>query len=310
VASGGTSSVGGTAGDGTDSGGSGGSPDTTCGLSARSCSELPRTCGADGKQDCCSSGLVSGGSFNRSHEANRPATLSAFRLDTYEVTVGRFRKFVEAYPASRPVNGCGNNPHNAVDAGWDSAWDSALPATPDALRAALSCAEEAPWSDSAGNAETLPMGCLSWHEAYAFCIWDGGRLPTEAEWNFAAAGGSEQRPYPWSTSPSDEAIDGSFATYCSASPCVSRSVGSRSPKGDGRWGHADLAGSVREWVQDYYLTYSSECVDCAALTDGGMRARRGGSYSESPPFLLTKYRDAAGPAIRMPNVGVRCARSP
>jgi formylglycine-generating enzyme required for sulfatase activity len=240
----------------------------------------------------------------------RPATVSTFRLDTYEVTVGRFRKFVEAYPASKPVAGCGKNSKNAGDTGWNSAWDSALPATAEALSAAVSCSEDASWSETAGDAEALPMGCLSWHEAYAFCIWDGGRLPTEAEWNYTAAGGAEQRPYPWSTSANDETIDGSYATYCSATPCISRAVGSRSPQGDGKWGHADLAGSVREWVQDYYLTYSSECLDCAALTDGGMRARRGGSYSESPPFLLTEYRDAAGPAIRMPNVGVRCARVP
>jgi sulfatase modifying factor 1 len=292
------------------SSGSGGAPDTTCGLTHRSCGGLPRTCGVQGSDDCCSSGLVSGGSFKRSHEAIRPATLSTFRLDTYEVTVGRFRKFVEAYPASKPVAGCGKNPKNPSDPGWESAWDSSLPASSEALRAALACSEQASWSDSAGNAEALPIGCLSWFEAYAFCIWDGGRLPTEAEWNYAAAGGADERPYPWSTSANDETIDGTYATYCSATPCISKVVGSRSPKGDGKWGHADLAGSVREWVQDYYLTYSSQCLDCAALTEGSMRARRGGSYAESPPFLLTGYRDAAVPNHRIPNVGVRCARAP
>ncbi len=305
----GTTPSGGTGVDG-GSGGGGGAPDDTCGLTNRSCSGLPSNCGADADQDCCSSALVSGGSFNRSHDAIRPATLSTFRLDTYEVTVGRFRKFVEAYPASKPVAGCGKNPKNSSDPGWESAWDSSLPATSEALRAALACSEEASWSESAGNSETLPIGCLSWFEAYAFCIWDGGRLPTEAEWNYAAAGGSEERPYPWSTSSSDETIDGTYATYCSAAPCNSKVVGSRSPKGDGKWGQADLAGGVREWVQDYYLTYSSQCLDCAALTEGSMRARRGGSYDESPPFLLTEYRDAAVPTHRIPNVGVRCARAP
>jgi sulfatase modifying factor 1 len=291
-------------------GGSGGAPDDTCGLTGQSCRNLPRTCGPQGNADCCSSNLVVAGSFHRSHDPIRPATLSAFRLDVYEVTVGRFRKFVDAYPASKPVAACGKNPNNADDPGWESAWDSSLPPTAEGLRAALACAERASWSDSPGNAETLPINCLSWYEAYAFCIWDGGRLPTEAEWNYAAAGGAEERPYPWSSSASDESIDGTYATYCSSSPCVMRPVGNRSPKGDGRWGQADLAGGVREWVQDYYLTYSSECFDCAALSGGGARVRRGGSYADSPPFLLTAYRESATPADRNEKVGVRCARSP
>ena len=53
------------------------------------------------------------------------------------------------------------------------------------------------------------MNCIDWYTAYAFCIWDGGRLASEAEWNFAAAGGSEQRYYPWG----DASLDPTLASY-------------------------------------------------------------------------------------------------
>jgi len=58
----------------------------------------------------------------------------------------------------------------------------------------------------------VPMNCVDWYVAFAFCAWDGSRLPTEAEWNFAASGGTAQRIYPWSTAPGP-VIDSTFAWY-------------------------------------------------------------------------------------------------
>ncbi len=49
----------------------------------------------------------------------------------------------------------------------------------------------------AGSNENQPINCVTWYEAFAFCISDGGYLPTAAEWNYAAAGGSDQRAYPF-----------------------------------------------------------------------------------------------------------------
>jgi formylglycine-generating enzyme required for sulfatase activity len=92
-------------------------------------------CG-DPAQSCCASPIIEGGSFNRYNNPKWPATVSAFRLDAFKVTVGRLRAFVEAYPGSRPKEGDGAHPKLA-SAGWRSEWDGELPETQEALRVSL-----------------------------------------------------------------------------------------------------------------------------------------------------------------------------
>ena len=148
----------------------------------------------------------------------------------------------------------------------------------------------------------------------AFCIWDGGFLPTEAEWNYAAAGGDEQRAYPWSNPASSLAIDVSHASYgCHDQGCnFITTVGSK-PAGDGRWGHSDLAGNVFEWTLDFWGTYTNPCTDCAELNPTAYRMSRGGSYDNlTVPIdgLRTGNRDDLDPPdVRNQRSGVRCARA-
>jgi formylglycine-generating enzyme required for sulfatase activity len=279
-----------------------------------SCRGLERNCGKLHDMDCCDSPLVPGGTFDRSNKPEYPATVSDFRLDRFEITIGRFRKFVEAYdPGSHPEPGSGRNPNDPGDTGWQTAWDIRLPADRSALTESLFCApSHLLWTDEPGDAELLPMNCLTWEVAQAFCIWDGGRLPTEAEWNYAAAGGSEQRIYPWSDPPASTAITGVNAVYgnmdCESGPC---DVGSRSPRGDGRWGHADLAGNVFEMVLDWYATpyRRNPCVDCADLTQAEGRVIRGGAFRYSANYLKTADRHGMARASG-DDAGARCARSP
>jgi formylglycine-generating enzyme required for sulfatase activity len=155
----------------------------------------------------------------------------------------------------------------------------------------------------------------------AFCIWDGGYLPTEAEWNYAASGGGDQRAYPWSVNPaSSTVIDCTYANYFINSPmgayCVNETtggvsrVGSESPKGNGRWNQADLAGNVWEWTLDWYTdSYPNPCNDCANVTTGTDRVIRGGSFVDAS-YLRAANRSSDAPAARNVALGFRCARTP
>jgi formylglycine-generating enzyme required for sulfatase activity len=258
--------------------------------------------------------VVPAGTFNRSNDADYPATLSDFRLDTYEITVGRFRKFWNAYPGNLPAEGSGKNPNNPSDPGWDATWNtSSLPASQAALTTNISCdGTLQTWTASNDN---LPMNCIDWYEAEAFCIWDGGRLPTEAEWNYAAAGGTAQRAYPWgSTAPGANANLTIYGCYfptgsgsCSGIINIAR-VGSI-PAGNGLYGQADLAGSVFEWAQDWYdIPYTNPCNDCAHTTVVSDRVIRGGGWSNVASYLLSSDRGLATPSYRFNDTGARCAR--
>ncbi len=292
-----------------------------CRKTPPSCVGLPATCGPKGDESCCAMTHVPGGTYNRSNEPMFPATVSDFVLDRFEITVGRFRKFVEAYPGSKPVVGAGTHPLIA-GSGWDAAWDAELPADQAGLMMAIKChAEVQTWTDSAGAHENLPLNCLSWIEALAFCAWDSGRLVTEAEWNYAAAGGGEQRQYPWSNPPGSTVIDGSYAVYDglgdgSVGGVIGfgdiLQVGSKSPKGDGRWGQADLGGSMWEWALDWYNDpYVAACEDCAAIGSGSSRVIRGGYFADPAALLFTSQRShGVSPTAHIQTIGGRCARNP
>jgi formylglycine-generating enzyme len=233
--------------------------------------------------------------------------VSAFDLDVYEITVARFRAFVAGYPKNRPTPGAGKNAHNPTDPGWSSAWDAKLPATRDALVQAIRCnPENQTWTDIAGANESKPMNCISWYEAFAFCISEGKRLPTEAEWNFAAAAGSEQRYYPFSSPAQSPLIEPRIATYARTPLGI---VGSK-PAGNGKWGHSDLTGNVSEWVLDKFMDpYGiNPCDDCADLPTGEVMTARGGSFVATNIFELVSSARIPVREERSFTIGARCAK--
>ena len=308
-------------------------------------------CGTTG-DSCCTTLGVDGGTFSRTYtntgtgptgEAD-PATISTVNLDKYLVTVGRFRRFVAAvnqsyFPPARSGkhtylnsgNGLANNSTPATpvyEPGWVAADDVNIAPTNENL--AVCAPEPTPtptWTPAVGDHENLPVNCVNWYEAYAFCIWDGGFLASEAEWEYAAAGGSQQREYPWGSaapgSANAYAIYGDFypGRMIDAGTPRLAPVGS-APMGAGVWGQLDLAGNVWEWVLDWVdRPYVDPCVNCAFVpssppnlgTDAGAapaRAFRGGSAYDIIKTLEPTWRGWNTPTDRRSGVGFRCARAP
>lgn len=306
-----------------------------------SCASLAATCGPTGDDNCCNSPEVPGGTFYRGYDTNgdgdmsAPASVDTFLLDKYEVTVGRFRAFVEAGQGTQgapPVLGSGAHP-NIPESGWQAAWNMSLPLDKATLEQNLKCTSTQAsqivtwsWTDVAGANENRPINCVSWAEAAAFCAWDGGFLPTEAEWNYAAAGGPEQRPYPWSSAvPGPQTLDSDHASYASRNPDTAEAeclgdgsptcdyhdlvvVGSK-PAGDGRWGHSDMAGNVAEWTLDTFAPFVASCTNCANLTYGNSVTSHGGDFfSVSRSELLTGSRAMGDRGSAQMLNGIRCAR--
>ncbi len=286
-------------------------------------------CGPLRNESCCASPLVPGGTYYRSYDGvtnkdtTAPATVSSFRLDRFEATVGRFRKFVAASSAGfLPAEGSGKHTHlnggqglsqgssNVQEPGWDSTWNLNLAKSQAVWTGNLSCdATYQTWTSAAAANEERPIVCETWFEAAAFCIWDGGFLPTEAEWNYAASGGDEQRAYPWSKNPPTSTnLDCGYANYPGCAGTTSKVGGL--PQGDGRWGHADLGGDVWEWNTDWYQAYPTPCVDCASFAQTSSRVIRGGSFGSDTSYLLASRRNDLLPADGRGDVGFRCARTP
>lgn len=314
----------------TGAGGSGTGGATSCtakqvGPEGRSCTGLSKSCGAG--ESCCTSLCVPGGLFalgGNVEPLTSQARVSGFYLDKYEVTVGRFRQFVSAYDAwlraKNPPNGAAAHPLIA-SSGWQAtAWEGSLPASSAALIANVTtnCSPNhdgaySTWSASGAN-DNLPINCLDWFEAFAFCAWDGGRLPTEAEWEYAAAGGDEGNVYPWGAQPptseraSYDCLDGPAG--CADVRAII-AVGSK-PKGAGFFGHLDLAGSVQEWVLDWYSTPYPATMNDDAVVKGDpqhvLRVYRGSAWGQTADELKVAIRRNEEPQARGSYIGLRCAR--
>ena len=139
----------------------------------------------------------------------------------------------------------------------------------------------------------------------AFCIWDanGYRLPTEAEWEYAARGGSrDPMAYEYSGSNSLNLV----AWYLGNSRDGAKPVGTKAPNNFGLY---DMSGNVWEWCWDLYGNYQSGAqVDPIGVSSRSFRVLRGGSWLNDAQFLRSAYRVYIAPALRLSGIGFRVVR--
>jgi formylglycine-generating enzyme required for sulfatase activity len=256
----------------------------------------PPECDAEpGARRCA----IAGGAFVLgAGDARVPAQVSDFRLDELEVTVGRFREYVSHFSGS-PAAGAGAHPQIARS-GWRAEWAALLPGSEEQLVASLHCNFDwETWTDEPAEREDYPLTCASFHVAFAFCVADGGRLPTEAEWEYAASGGAEQRAYPWGDR--EPSLELALFDASALAPAGSHRSGMA------RFGQLDLAGSAWEWTLDLFRPYPARCDDCAEVESGFERVLRGGAFLLDAEYLKASYRYHTDPQLALGDVGFRCA---
>ena len=170
------------------------------------------------------------------------------------------------------------------------------------------------WSPEATDKEEFPANCMTWFQLRDFADWVGARLPSEAEWEFAARSRGARDTYPWGEE--NPTCDRATFMGCSEGTTEVCSL----PAGNTEQGLCDMAGNVWEWVLDEYrdsydgapVDGSARCetIGCAAEPAGSpFRVMRGGYWSGSFNDLRTTYRNSASPIVEFGFRGGRLALS-
>lgn len=228
-------------------------------------------------------------SWFSSEAPQREINLDAFWIDRAEVSMRQYERCLSAGACGLPAH------FQGVCQSWVRGRWQAIPRT-----AAI---------DTLGRG-TLPVTCVSWRDAEAYCAWAGKRLPTEAEWEKAARG-TDGRVFPWGNAPPtcDHAIYHSDQGQgCGRDGTAS--VGQR-PEGASPYGVLDMAGNAAEWVVDVEDPKFYEAAPANAPVRRGEpnanRVIRGGSWSSRPSMLRAANRGGFNPEHINAYTGFRCA---
>ena len=218
--------------------------------------------------------------------------LRPFYIDRTEVTVAAFAAFVRTHPEWSRAR----IPPTATNGKYLSTWiDDRPPAASD----------------------SLPVNFMTWYAATAYCASVRKRLPTEAEWEFAALGGQHGDVYPWGMAP-PTARDANWGESGIHAPIA---VAHYAPNAYGLY---DLAGNVWEYVADRWRDHYSDPDTFAIVSPDsilalrpsaleaarGRHVIRGGSFDGGALNLRVRYRDSHPVDGAQPHVGFRCARTP
>jgi formylglycine-generating enzyme required for sulfatase activity len=261
----------------------------------------------------CPAGMIriEGGSFFMGSDEGLPLEKPAHQVLLGDYCIDEFEVTTEKYKACSDAGRC----KRAGNANWSAGISDKEKAPLDAL-----CNIR----DPAARAKH-PINCVDWEMAAKYCREQGGRLPTEAEWEFAARG-PDGRKYPWGDdSPSAELLNacGKECMAWGAKNGVKENamydtddgfpntapVGSF-PKGASRYGLKDVVGNVWEWVADYYGPYGKdEQKDPKGPASGDEMVIRGGGWNGSEAsWVRPTFRYKAVPGERSYGVGFRCAK--
>jgi formylglycine-generating enzyme required for sulfatase activity len=233
--------------------------------------------------------------------------LDAFAIGKYEVTNHQYARFLEALKKGKTHRCC----HESEPPNKDH--------TPSL------------WKSSKFGGDAHPVVGVDWWDAYAFCKWAGGRLPTEAEWERAARG-TDERLFPWGNEfdpkkcvsawfwikddPRFDEVFARFADWAKSAPEVTLPVDSL-PEGRSPAGAYNMAGNVAEWVadwygRDYYRTLFEKgdvAKNPQGPDTGTERVVRGGRWGDrTPAYFLTTQRSGISPGTRVDWLGFRCAK--
>ena len=217
---------------------------------------------------------IPGGAFSMGQGGDaHQVTIKSFQIAKTEVTAAQYKACVEAGKCT------------ALDAGSSCTWGIA-------------------------GKEDHPVNCVDWTQAKAFSEWVGGRLPSEAEWEYAARSAGKDRKYPWGNEDAtcERAVISDGGLGCgknSTWPACSKT------RGNSEQGLCDMAGNVWEWVQDrYHSPYSGAPTDGSAWENpaGSARVIRGGSWNFDVGNARSAYRDYYVPGSRTRYLGFRPAR--
>jgi formylglycine-generating enzyme required for sulfatase activity len=211
----------------------------------------------------------------------------SFLIDKYLVTNSQFKKFVDGHPEWQ----AGKVPAELDNGGYLKHW----------VRGTFSA-----------DQENHPVVNVNWYAATAYCQAQGKRLPSEAEWEYAARGGLEAPLFPWG----DEPASPRLANYSAGKLHTTSPVGSYPPNG---YGIYDMAGNVWEFLADEWGKYPLNPGDTIANEPSSRprtpfrevrtrRVIRGGSFDGDPINLWVEYRDSHPPNGSQPFVGFRCAK--
>lgn len=219
-----------------------------------------------------------GSNKNKDSSPSHYVTLSNFKIDRYEVTYAQYDSCVQKGICSKAHYDDGKC-YIWTDAGIKKAIVPQKYRSPD-----------------------YPVVCVTWHQANRYCRYKGKRLPTEAEWEYAALAGS-QNNFSWGNSIQSNSSMGVSGTNKSPSK-----TGCFPPNG---WGICDMTGNVWEWTKDRYerdYYEVSDTINPQGSTVGRFRVIRGGGWYSTQQQLEIKNRQWFTPEAGEVSIGIRCAK--